>query len=140
MESIYSLIYLSNATVNYDAEHLSALEQLAVEQNRIHGITGILNFSEGRFMQYIEGPEEVLNQLMRNISNDRTHNVTHLVKFDPREDRLFPNWALRVSRSTQEHASSIEGNVQRIIEIFTVKGYNVDHVKELLLRNLRELQ
>ncbi len=140
MNSIYSLIYVSNALVDYDADRLSALEQLAIEKNRDHGITGFLNFNDGSFMQYIEGQKEPLDQLMTNISADATHEVTHLIKFDSRNERLFPDWAMRVFTSTHEHESSIEGNVQRIIEIFTVSGYNVENVKELLLRNLKELR
>lgn len=61
-------------------------------QNRAHDITGVLFFTRGKFLQVIEGPEEELRQLMRNIEADTRHTNIEYIIDTPVARRGFAQW------------------------------------------------
>lgn len=70
------------------------LLKASVERNTRAGITGLLLYQDGTFMQALEGDEEAVITLFAKISRDpRHHHVIPLIH-GPIEQRNFPNSAM----------------------------------------------
>ncbi len=54
MTQLYNLVYVSSAVRPPTEAELRHLLQRAQERNRTQGVTGVLLFDAGNFMQYIE--------------------------------------------------------------------------------------
>ncbi len=74
------------------AADCAAIVATAKAMNPRHDITGVLFFARGKFLQVIEGPEDALRQLMRNIEGDARHtNVQYLID-TPVSRHGFSRW------------------------------------------------
>lgn len=87
-----SLAYASESVTEFNREMLVELHSVAEKYNRKHGITGYLSWKNGRFFQYIEGPENAVNTLMENVHKDPRHKVLHVLQLGPIEHRRFVSW------------------------------------------------
>ena len=66
----------------------------ARERNGQCGISGLLLYKNGRFMQFLEGPEEAVRSLMNKLSVDHRHQDVMVLEEDVEESRQFPTWAM----------------------------------------------
>jgi hypothetical protein len=89
---VYQVIYASAAAVPFSESDLSTLLLRARANNERLGVTGLLLFHEGSFLQVLEGEEAALEALFSIISADKRHD--HVVKLLAREvaDRHFAGW------------------------------------------------
>jgi len=87
-----TITYTSAAKELFSQERLTALLDLAYNANKKHGVTGMLLYNSGTFMQTIEGPDVAIGQLFQNICRDPSHH--HLIKVLDEEidERHFPEW------------------------------------------------
>lgn len=87
-------MYISHAVTPFSRDDLAALALLGQRENARRGITGILVYTDGHFLQMIEGPQNDIGQLKTNLQRDRRHdNITELID-EPVERRLFDGWTL----------------------------------------------
>lgn len=94
MDRLYQIVYTSTAAENFGRPELVQLLKGSVERNARAGITGLLLYAGGRFMQVLEGEEEAVITLFAKISRDpRHHHVIPLIH-EPIERRQFPNSAM----------------------------------------------
>ena len=63
MKSLLRLIYTSRSSVPFDEASLENLLEKARLNNYHTGITGVLSFGNGFFLQVLEGPERELVNL-----------------------------------------------------------------------------
>lgn len=81
MTNLVQLIYVSHAVERFSERQLKDLLILSRDANKEHGVTGLLLYNDGNFMQVIEGESAEIDQLYLNITNDPTHTgVTLLIK------------------------------------------------------------
>ncbi|ANQ49230.1 BLUF domain-containing protein [Flammeovirga sp. MY04] len=92
---IYSYIYSSASDENFNEEQLIKLHEAAAKKNKEFDISGYLTFKNDIFIQYIEGPEKSIKQLIENIKKDKRHHIKHDIVLPIREDRLFGDWSMR---------------------------------------------
>lgn len=93
-EALYSLVYTSEARALFDDSALDDLLQRSRAANHAKGITGILLFRRGRFVQFLEGPEGSVRALMNRIAEDRRHaKVRILIDGNP-SHRQFGSWTM----------------------------------------------
>ena len=91
---LHLITYISDYTGIPAAAVKTAADIVVVSKaaNPQHGITGALFFTRGKFLQVIEGPEDALRQLMRNIEADTRHaNVEYIID-TPVQRRGFAQW------------------------------------------------
>ena len=89
-----SIAYVSTAVRLLDGNQLLELLNTSRERNHRDDITGLLLYSNGRFIQCIEGPEAALRNLYGDISVDSRHkNVTLLVD-ESISGRDFGSWTM----------------------------------------------
>jgi hypothetical protein len=89
-----SLVYVSTVKGGFSAADLVALLEQSREKNARLGITGMLLYKDGNFMQVLEGPDDVVRQLVKTIyADDRHHGVIQLLEWQI-EQRQFPDWTM----------------------------------------------
>lgn len=88
------LIYISTAAELLTDPELLELLDVSRKNNEKNNITGVLLYSEGTFIQLIEGPENDLENTYNAILNDSRHrNIIKLVE-ENIEKRSFPGWTM----------------------------------------------
>jgi hypothetical protein len=73
---------------------MAHLLERAQARNLKASITGVLLYSEGAFMQYLEGTEEDVSYVMRFIYADPLHHRIFVVLKRPIERREFADWSM----------------------------------------------
>ena len=88
------LVYLSTARSLFSDSDLMDLLKKSQANNQAAGITGLLLYSNGNFIQLLEGEAEIVRALYSRITQDpRHHNCIQL--FDrATQARLFPEWSM----------------------------------------------
>jgi len=94
MGSLFQIVYTSTAAELFSRAELNELLKGSVQRNTRAGITGLLLYNNGTFMQTLEGEEAVVIALFAKISRDpRHHHVIPLIH-EPIERRNFSNSAM----------------------------------------------
>ncbi len=106
---IYTLVYTSSATQPFDDEALTALLRNARAVNETHGITGLLAYYDGCFVQLIEGPEAEVRQLYENLSRDPRHKIFGHVDEGHLPARSFPDWTMAFRHFNRRKAEKLSG-------------------------------
>ncbi len=68
-----SLVYQSQAVAPMSEPELQRLISNSQARNRKEGVTGLLIYDQGRFLQWLEGPTEGLGRVWQSISGDPRH-------------------------------------------------------------------
>jgi hypothetical protein len=92
--SLSHLIYISTAARDFD---LAGLEQIlgpARERNEGLGVTGILLYGRGCFIQVLEGEDWIVRRLVDRIQLDERHHSLRVLQFAPIEVRTFESWLM----------------------------------------------
>jgi hypothetical protein len=88
------LTYVSSATHLLDNAELAAILEVSRRNNERDGISGMLLYKGGNFMQTVEGPEEAIEFLRARIDNDPRHHGLVMLIDGSREQRLFDGWTM----------------------------------------------
>ena len=62
--------------------------------NAAAGITGVLVFSDGVFLQLLEGGRGAVSALYNRISRDPRHHDVVLLAYDEVDERRFAGWSM----------------------------------------------
>ena len=88
---LHRLIYLSSAVGVLRADELDRILLRSKASNSGAGITGLLLFHEGSFLQMIEGPAAGVTSLMQKIRRDRRHSGIIMLQSGACAERIFPD-------------------------------------------------
>ena len=115
-----SLVYVSSAVKLLSPEEIEYLLTRARQRNTEYGITGVLLYIGGNFMQYIEGPTGNLEVIYNIIREDKLHTGIILVTREPVEKLEFGDWSMAYqTRDVQGYVGSpdekvlLEQNLER---------------------------
>ena len=90
------LIYTSQAIEGLSHASLQDIAVTAARFNSMVGISGLLVFDEGCFLQVLEGDDAAILPLYQHIKQDRRHrNVVKLIH-EPIAKRRFAKWGMRL--------------------------------------------
>ncbi|KAA5803871.1 BLUF domain-containing protein [Alkalicaulis satelles] len=92
------VVYLSTSLISrspgaFRAEMASILEACARRNPRL-GVTGVLIYERGRFVQLLEGPAEAVDALLDDIETDVRHGLFKILWRTRASRRLFENWSM----------------------------------------------
>lgn len=96
---VYQLVYVSRATGDVSEEELEALLQQARTNNQAVGVTGMLLYHEGDFIQVLEGDEARVTEIYKRIDNDPRHADPQIVLRHEVEERSFEDWSMGFKRT-----------------------------------------
>ena len=93
-QNLISLIYASSAVRHLSAEELLAILTKAREKNGRLGITGMLLYKNGNFLQALEGSEKAVTDLLAVIRQDPRHYEIMVIAKRPIQQRDFSEWKM----------------------------------------------
>ena len=88
------LTYASRANDGITPEAMNALCKQARTKNMDLGVTGVLVFSDGIFLQVLEGGRDAVSSLYNRIAQDRRHRDVVLLGYEDIDERRFAGWAM----------------------------------------------
>lgn len=117
------LVYASRADKPLDADALAELLKQCKENNLKLGITGVLCFSSGIFLQALEGGRDVVSSLYNRIARDARHRDVTLLHFEEIRERRFANWWMgQVSLSRVSPALLLKYSERAELDPFALPG------------------
>ena len=101
---MHHYFYLSSASHEMTLDELEEILAVSRRNNSELGVTGMLLYCDGTIIQYLEGPEEMVNLLRDRIRLDPRHKGLIKLSEGPVDGRLFGDWAwvLRAPTMDQE--------------------------------------
>jgi hypothetical protein len=107
---IYYILYVSCFVEDVTEAELFNMLHKFRENNIKNDITGILTCKGRSVMQYFEGPQCKVNQLLKNIFTDSRHWHVQVLLSGNSENRLFGKWAMAFETqfASQEVSSYLE--------------------------------
>ncbi len=93
-QQLYSLVYSSFALTLFDESELDALLEQSRAANERIDVTGMLLYRNGRFIQFLEGPEEAVRALLAHIVADGRHTDVRVLVDGRPSARQFAEWTM----------------------------------------------
>jgi HD-like signal output (HDOD) protein/CheY-like chemotaxis protein len=91
---IFQLVYRSVAADSVDDATVEALVRQSQARNDQLGITGVLLYVAGHFLQVMEGDEGVVRRLYETIEKDPRHHSLEVLAETHLGQRVFPDWSM----------------------------------------------
>ncbi len=88
------LMYASRANPAVDQDELISILRKSKANNPSQGVTGVLCFSEGIFLQALEGGRSAVNKLYNRIATDSRHTQVELLSYEEIGERRFAGWSM----------------------------------------------
>lgn len=98
------MLYLSRTTVTWSMEELSELVARSQRRNEADGLSGLLLYGRGHFLQLLEGRRQPLVLTYDRIARDPRHAELELLLDGPITVRLFDGWAMGLLNVDQSGA------------------------------------
>lgn len=108
-DQLVSLVYLSSGVREFDDPELTAILAQARKNNERCGLTGMLLYRGGNFLQVLEGPESAVESTLLRIQRDPRHRGILVMKQTAIETRNFSEWTMAFRRLGPEKLSGVEG-------------------------------
>jgi Sensors of blue-light using FAD len=132
---MFHIVYASSASQAFSKSDLQALLEEIRPKNADLGVTGMLLYKDGNFMQALEGEEEVLTRLIRIIQHDSRHKGLLVLLRGTAEQRLFPDWSMGFRDLAEERAGKTPGYSDFMNTPLTDANFSQDpnHCMKLML-------
>jgi len=91
---MFYLIYTSIATVPPTEADLAQILLSSDRNNGRDGITGLLLYQDGSFIQMLEGGEDVVMEAYGRIGRDPRHHAVRKLNSGHSDRRYFPDWRM----------------------------------------------
>jgi Sensors of blue-light using FAD len=86
------LVYVSNRKANCTPEEIEKILASCKKNNPPLNITGVLLYSDTKFIQLVEGDAKVITTLYDKIKTDPRHDKTMMISYNPIQLKSFPSW------------------------------------------------
>lgn len=135
------LLYASDAVGILPYSTLVGIMTHAQQRNPTRGITGMLCYGSGQFLQVLEGDREPVNRLYHAIARDTRHERCELLSVSEVDRRDFPEWSMKVVNWEDGDAARrralLEGETGSAV--FNPRALSADQAISFL-RHLAELE
>jgi hypothetical protein len=116
------LLYCSRATDD-SCDAVEAILRAAREHNPALGITGILCYGDGVFLQCIEGGRMQVSELFASIQKDPRHQQVALLHYEEILERRFGGWSMgQVNISKLNHSTLLKYSEKAELDPYAVSG------------------
>jgi hypothetical protein len=99
--------YLSQEALPLSSDAVLGLLTQCHRNNTDRGLTGMLLFGNGTFLQTLEGEAEVVDGLMDKISRDPRHTGMKVLRREAITERLYSQWSMGFERVTEKTLAEI---------------------------------
>ena len=127
------LLYVSRALDPDASAATDSILAVAREHNMANGITGILCYGGGIYLQAIEGGRTQVNNLYGQIVSDKRHTDVVLLNYEEISERRFGGWTMgQVNLSKLNTSVVLKYSELPVLNPYAVSG----HVSLALLEEL----
>ena len=117
------LMYVSRAIEAVTQEELVAILKKSKANNPGLGVTGVLCFSSGIFLQVLEGGRGAVSALYNRIANDPRHREVVLLGYEEIGERRFAGWSMgQVNLNRLNPALLIKYSETAVLDPYAVSG------------------
>lgn len=117
------LLYASRAAASVDIDALGLILRQSKANNPGLGVTGVLCFSGGIFLQVLEGGRTAVSGLYNRIAADPRHAEVVLLNYEEIGERRFAGWAMgQVNLSRLNPAMLLKYSETASLDPFAVSG------------------
>ena len=133
---LVQLIYTSKAIQPFSEPALQTLLANARHNNQTLGVSGILLYEAGSFLQVLEGTEAAVDTIYGQVCKDPRHeNLTLLAKKHVAQ-RDFGDWTMGYAGLSREEVQSVEGMNDFFDDGYCYIDLNAGQAKAILTRFL----
>ena len=116
------LLYCSRA-VDTRPQAVEAILAQSRQHNPVSGITGILCYGDGIFLQCIEGGRMQVSELFGSILKDARHKDVALLHFEEILERRFGGWSMgQVNVSRLNHSVLLKYSEKPELDPYVIPG------------------
>lgn len=117
------LMYASRAAESVNQDELVAILKKSKANNPGLGVTGVLCFSSGIFLQVLEGGRSAVSSLYNRIAADPRHHQVELLSYEEIGERRFAGWSMgQVNLSRLNPALLIKYSETATLDPYAVSG------------------
>jgi hypothetical protein len=127
------LIYVSAARISFSRVDLSRLLQKARVRNAALGVSGMLVYESGSFLQVIEGDASVIKGLYAKIAADTRHHRLVKLLEGTLEKRNFADWSMGFANVDPGERGASELMSQGFSPAAFLRGDSPSKAKEVLM-------
>jgi uncharacterized membrane protein (DUF373 family) len=106
-------------------QQLLRLLQECRESNAGRGVTGMLLYGNGTFLQVLEGEEKVIGELIDKIRQDHRHTDLQILYRKTIQQRQYSDWSMGFKRISDKDLMQVEG-----LRNFTKKDFNPEYLSQ----------
>jgi uncharacterized membrane protein (DUF373 family) len=117
--------YISAATDAMSTQGLLALLQQSRDNNADNGITGMLLYGNGTFLQVLEGDERAVDTLIDKIKKDPRHTNLKMLHRKTIERRQYSDWSMGFKRISDKELQNVEG-----LRDFSERDFSPDYLSQ----------
>ena len=99
------LVYVSTRKNNCSALEIEKILSACKKNNSSTDTTGVLLYSQDKFIQYLEGDSKQLLSLYDKIKKDERHEKVMMISYGPIKEKAFPSWHMATKKVTGEEIS-----------------------------------
>jgi hypothetical protein len=118
--NMLGVVYAGEARIALNEARLSELVVASEQRNARLGVTGHAYFHGGRWIEYLEGPREAVEEIIATLTQDPRFTLHQLLRSEAPAQRRFPDWRLDACDYTD------------------LMDLRLEHVLEAMLHNLAE--
>lgn len=116
------LLYCSRA-VDTGNDAIESILAQSRQHNPVSGITGILCYGDGIFLQCIEGGRMQVSELFGSILKDARHKDVALLHFEEILERRFGGWSMgQVNASRLNHSVLLKYSEKPELDPYVIPG------------------
>lgn len=117
-------MYASRAVSTVDQDELLSILRKSKANNPDVGVTGVLCYSEGIFLQVLEGGRSAVNKLYNHIARDPRHSDVELLCYEEIGERKFAGWSMgQVNMSRLNPGLLLKYSERPTLDPYAVSGH-----------------
>ena len=135
MSKLFRIAYISTAAKLFSSMELREMLKESNERNKQAGITGMLLYKDGQFMQILEGTADAVTATFSRISKDPRHHGIMVLLKGAVQERRFPGWSMAFRDLNLPDHQDVPGYSEFLNTPLTGKEFadNPDRCEKLLL-------
>jgi hypothetical protein len=106
---MFQYVYVSSAVVPFNGSQLQDLLTVSRDRNQECGLTGMLLYLHGNFIQLLEGEKEAVVATRERIGKDPRHRGMITLLETECEKRDFPDWSMGFENIEGPEAAKLPG-------------------------------
>ncbi len=115
--------YLSRESDPFTAKALVDLLEHCKHNNPALGVTGMLVYANGTFLQTLEGETNMVETLLVKIERDSRHRDFQVIKREVIQERLYENWSMGFERLTEATLQDVPA-----LQAFQLEDFNPEYL------------